>query len=175
MEYNQESKVSQIIFHPDTLEPNASVILPELSFYMSHHGGHFHLPLEAFVLKKEEQEDGFYAITLCIQRTSTIIQNGGSFFSPLDENADSVQRYRLHGSLGLPMYNTLYSPIIFGTMAMNLFDSLIFDGTLKRTGLQQRVDSLPPHNDTLCAKPVTCTGQQTYMGRINGCKGIVTL
>lgn len=121
---------------------------------------------------------------VCIQRSGSIVQNGAAVFSPLDQDAGSVQRYRLHGSLTLPLFNMFQAPIVFGAMVLDAFEQIVVDGTTKRTGIQNALlkPSLSPSvanggnggNEAAfatCMRPVRCVGQQQYLPRLNACQG----
>lgn len=121
---------------------------------------------------------------VCIQRSGSIVQNGAAVFSPLDQDAGSVQRYRLHGSLTLPLFNMFQAPVVFGAMVLDAFEQVVIDGTTKCTGIQNSLTA-PSATDTgngggsggngaayaTCMRPARCIGQQQYLHRLNACQG----
>lgn len=194
MRFNDELKVAEI---------SGSASLPDLVFSLSLDGPQLRIPLQRLVLPELQvttspavnstsntssssspPKTSVILQRVCIQRSGSIIQNGAAVFSPLDQDAGSVQRYRLHGSLTLPLFNMFQAPVVFGAMVLDAFEQVIVDGTTKRTGIQNSLTA-PSATDTgngggsggngaayaTCMRPVRCIGQQQYLERLNACQG----
>lgn len=165
----------------------SSKILPDLVFSMSLGGPRITIPLQQLVLPDLQvlpSSASDAKTRVCIQRSGSIVQDGTSIFSPLEPDAGSVQRYRLHGSLALPLFNMIQAPIVFGSMVLNTFDELVVDGLTKRTGIRNLVGgsgnasflSSPLSSSSnavsaTCMRPAQCIGQQRYLSRLNACQG----
>lgn len=188
LRFNDELKVAEIA---------GSAPLPDLVFSLSLDGPQLRIPLQRLVLPELQVTTSSAANStssppkstvvlqrVCIQRSGSIVQNGAAVFSPLDQDASSVQRYRLHGSLTLPLFNMFQAPIVFGAMVLDTFEQVTVDGTTKRTGIQNSLAlSASGSNNgenggapyATCMRPVRCIGQQQYLHRLNACQGTVQL
>lgn len=148
--------------------------LPALSFSLSYHGTELNIPLQKLVLA-ELQNNATGTARVCIQRSGSVVQNGASVFFPLDQDAGSVQRYRVHTSASLPLFNMFQAPIVFGSMVLDTLEQIVFDGKSKETGLRADLDAeeeeLPANYSAKCRPAVICTGQQDFVPRTNGCQG----
>lgn len=171
--------------------------MPDLVFSLALDGSQLTIPLQQLVLPELELATtpandttrGHTAPSLsvtrvCIQRSGSIFQSGAAVFSALDVDAGTVQRYRLHGSLSLPLFNMFQAPIVFGAMVLNTLDEVVVDGVTKQTALRTRRGSeraAGPDADTTsgstsaafatCLRRAQCVGQQQFSARLNACQG----
>lgn len=182
MRYNDELKLAEI---------SSAMPLPDLVFAMSLDGPQLSIPLQQLVLAELEvattpvnassataapsKQNGW--TRLCIQRSGSIIQNGAAMFSPLDPDVGAAQRYRIHGSLSLPLFNMFQAPVVFGAMVLNAFAEVAIDGATKQTGIRGLLpdESTSEHDASAayatCLRPVQCVGQQQFVPRLNACQG----
>lgn len=163
LEYNEQLGISEI---------PATTTLPVLFLSLTHGGRRVALPLEDLVLPALQlnASDGAAETTrLCIQRSLSVVQNGATVFAALDSDAGSVQRYRIQGSLALPLYNMIQAPVVLGTMVLDALHGLTVNGTNKSVGIAA------PHIDSTvaitCKTPVVCVGQQHRDDSTNACIG----
>ncbi|GLE09018.1 hypothetical protein PINS_up020545 [Pythium insidiosum] len=180
--YNEERKVTEF--------PAASA-LPSLLFSLTFDGRSHVVPLERLVLRNASTTSASTA-WVCIQRGASIMQNGASMFSALDSDTTSAQRYRLHGSMSLPLYNMAQVPIIFGHMMLQAMGAIVVDGDAKqvafprRKALDDTTDAGEEEEDekededdrgrrevlqtaAMCHPVKQCVGQQLYVPRLNAC------
>ncbi|DBA03680.1 TPA: hypothetical protein N0F65_004097 [Lagenidium giganteum] len=169
MTYNDEIKLSELRLPTQNIEYDVANKLPLLYFSLSHQGRMLAIPLKRLILPELSSS---LKTTVCIQRSNSIAQNGASIFSPLDSDAGTSQRYRLHGSMALPLYNMIQAPIIFGAMVLDSFAQVGINGYTQQVGfmvtdeVDQNVMELSAAD---CFAKVSCHGQQIYNERINIC------
>lgn len=188
LQHNDELKLAEIA----SLGP-----LPELVFAMALDGPQLSIPLERLVLPElavtsNASDNG--VTRLCIQRSGSILQNGAAMFSSLDQDANTAQRYRVHGALSLPLFNMFQAPVVFGAMVLKAFDEVVVDGDARQVGLQSRgkaakettneqtlaSDDDDDDNPTstaafaTCLRPTACVGQQQFIHRLNACQGTLS-
>ncbi|KAF1329841.1 hypothetical protein FI667_g5587, partial [Globisporangium splendens] len=184
LQYSDELKLAEF---------PSSKRLPDLTFALSLQGPRVTIPLQQLVLPElqvpapssssDNNNNVNTKTRVCIQRSESIVQNGAAIFSPLEPEAGSVQRYRLHGFIALPLFNMIQAPIVFGAMVLNTFDEIVVDGRTKRTGvvrkkvLQPRNASFSPGSSdnaaiATCLPRAQCIGDQIYVHRINACQGL---
>lgn len=155
--------------------------LPDLLFSLSFTGVQLALPLQSLVLPKLSEASSSFkdenSTKLCIQRSASMLQRGtAAFASPTTTAAEVERLQRLHGATGIPVYNMIDSPIIFGAMVLDALESVVFDGITKRTGIRKppamaTSDVSKPQRSAVCLQPVSCTGHQEYVVHQNVCQG----
>ncbi|KAG6612549.1 erythrocyte membrane-associated malaria antigen-like [Phytophthora cinnamomi] len=153
--------------------------LPDLLFSLSFNGPQITLPLQALVLPElssSSLSSDVNSTKICIQRSGSMVQRGTAAYAAATTSAAEVARLqRLHGATGIPVYNMIDSPIIFGAMVLNALGSVVFDGVTKRTGVLKRMLNSPPDNASQqsaisCLQPPLCKGQQEYSRHWNTCQ-----
>jgi hypothetical protein len=159
LSYDDNRKVSAIPL---------DALLPSLSFALTHDGPRHVLDLNRLLLNTSNAT----TTAVCIQKSSSIVHNGASVFAPI-ETESTAQRYRLHGTMVLPVYNMQQAPIVFGTMVLRALGEMLVDGEAKQAAF--------PHPDQVrkpatagvpvCQLPPECIGQQELSPRLNACLG----
>ncbi|GMF15078.1 unnamed protein product [Phytophthora lilii] len=146
--------------------------LPDLGFSLSFSGTELALPLQSLVLPElsESSNDG-NSTKVCIQRSASMVQRGTAAFAATTTTAAEVARLqRLHGATGIPVYNMIDTPIIFGAMVLDALESVVFDGASKTTGIQKLLRKNRSRQVT-CLKPVSCLEHQHFVSHLNACQG----
>ncbi|RLN96156.1 hypothetical protein BBJ28_00011636 [Nothophytophthora sp. Chile5] len=150
--------------------------LPELFFSLEYGGKQLALPLQALVLpvlNVSRSSDAALTTGVCVQRSVSILQKGTSALSSASDTVrDSAHVERLHGSIGLPVFNMIDAPIVFGSMVLDALDSVMFDGASKRTGIRSKAAGSSAQSAVPCLSPATCIGHQLYVERVNMCQGM---
>ncbi|RLN21262.1 hypothetical protein BBJ28_00002849 [Nothophytophthora sp. Chile5] len=153
--------------------------LPELFFSLEYGGKQLALPLQALVLPTlniSRSSDAAITTVVCIQRSVSILQKGTSALSSASDTVrDSAHVERLHGSIGLPVFNMIDAPIVFGSMVLDALDSVMFDGASKRTGIRSQTAGSSAQSAVSCLSPATCIGHQLFVERLNMCQGMTSI
>ncbi|KAG3108472.1 hypothetical protein PI124_g12305 [Phytophthora idaei] len=152
--------------------------LPDLLFSLSFTDAHLALPLQSLVLPElsdsSSKDENWTKI--CIQRSASMLQRGTAAFAAPTTTAAEVERLqRLHGVIGIPVYNMIDSPIVFGAMVLEALGSVVFDGATKRTGIRKPSSTSisaksDQQNTAACMQPVSCIGGQEYVTHLNNCQ-----
>lgn len=173
LSYNEKLRVSEL---PSSATP------PVLYFSLSYGARVIALPLESLVLpelQKNSSSSGsgsdHSVRRLCIQRSSSIVQNGATIFAALNTDTGSVQRYRMQGSFSLPLYNMVQTPVVLGAMALEAIGPISVNGVNRSVAMTGRSSSALTTDDMkagICAsQQIECTGEQQYIESTNACKG----
>ncbi|KAG4058236.1 hypothetical protein PC123_g6774 [Phytophthora cactorum] len=152
--------------------------LSDLLFSLSFTDAHLALPLRSLVLPElsdsSSKDENWTKI--CIQQSASMLQRGTAAFAAPTTTAAEVERLqRLHGVIGIPVYNMIDSPIIFGAMVLEALGSVVFDGATKRTGIRKPSSmsisaKSDQQNTAACMQPVLCIGGQEYVTHLNICQ-----
>ncbi|KAJ0407621.1 hypothetical protein P43SY_010162 [Pythium insidiosum] len=174
--YNEELKITEF---------PASASLPSLQFSLTLDGPTHVVPLDRLVLRNVSTASSAAMAWVCIQRGATVVQNAASVLSPVDPDASSAQRYRLHGSMSLPLYNMAHVPIVLGHMMLQAMGGIVVDGGAKQVAFSHPVESGSGGKATeseeeeqrraalqttaTCLPVKQCLGQQVHVPRLNAC------
>jgi hypothetical protein len=161
--------------------------LPVLYFSLAYGNRPVALPLEALVLDQlqlnstagdaSSSSSSSQNITrrLCVQRSSSIVQNGATIFAVLESDAGTVQRYRMQGSLSLPLYNMVQAPVVLGAMAITAIGGISVNGTNRSCAMSVRSAAELAVDDqavATCAVELSaCIGEQQFVESTNTCEG----
>jgi len=148
--------------------------LPDLLFSLSFTGVQLALPLRSLVLPELSEPSSAShdenSTKICIQRSASMVQRGtAAFAAPTTTAAEVARLQRLHGAMGIIVYDMIDSPIVFGAMVLDALGSVVFDGTTKRTGI--RKPAVDQASDAVCLARVACTGHQEFSPHLNVCQG----
>ncbi|KAG7380732.1 hypothetical protein PHYPSEUDO_006822 [Phytophthora pseudosyringae] len=154
--------------------PPASA-LPDVLFSLSFTGTQLALPLRSLVLPELSElsspSTDENSTKICIQRSASMLQRGtAAFAAPTTTAAEVARLQRLHGASGIPVYNMIDSPIVFGAMVLDALGSVVFDGIRKRTGILKPSAMGTSAKRATCLQPESCTGQQEYITHLNVCQ-----
>lgn len=144
------------------------------------------LPLEALVLPELQLNASISGSSsssspqqiirrLCVQRSSSIVQNGATIFAVLDSDAATVQRYRMQGSLSLPLFNMVQAPVVLGAMAIEAIGGISVNGANRSCAMPVRSAAELAADDlaaaACAAEQSACIGEQQYVESANTCEG----
>ncbi|GMF23885.1 unnamed protein product [Phytophthora fragariaefolia] len=151
--------------------------LPDLLFSLSFNGAQVTLPLQSLVLPELSALSDYNSTKVCIQRSASMLQRGtAAYAAPTTTVAEVARLQRLHGATGIPVYNMVDSPIVFGAMVLDALGPVVFDGSTKRTGVLKRIvnpssTGSSHHSRVTCLEPPSCQSQQEYVTHWNTCQG----
>lgn len=183
LSYNERLRVSELPPSPSTPTPS----LPVLYFSLAYGSRPVALPLEALVLDQlqvnssaggaSSSSTSSQTITrrLCVQRSSSIVQDGATVFAVLESDAGTVQRYRMQGSLSLPLYNMVQAPVVLGAMAITAIGGISVNGANRSFAMAVRSAAELGTDDqavaTCAAEESACIGEQQFVESTNKCDG----
>ncbi|KAG1688540.1 hypothetical protein DVH05_003631 [Phytophthora capsici] len=150
--------------------------LPDLLFSLSFDGVQLTLPLQSLVLPELSEAPSLNeenSTKFCIQRSASMLQRGTAAFAAPTTSATEVARLqRLHGSMGIPVYNMVDSPITFGAMVLDALGAVTLNELARRVGIRKPSAKADYEQQTnaSCLQPVSCIGGQEYVTHLNVCK-----